>query len=123
MTGRANSANAKSALPIAAKVVFATRSRSACYARGPLPPAVPEARRLSKSHRALAAGMVMPNAMELAEAMERAYVERDHQHARNHKWYMSARQITVNDLYSFDPDVVVPIDRRVHSALPPAGSV
>ena len=39
-----------------------------------------------------------------------AYIERDYQHARNHRWYMSARQITVNDLYAFDPDVKVSMD-------------
>lgn len=31
------------------------------------------------------------------------YVEREYQYARKHKWYGSARLITVNDLYAFDP--------------------
>ncbi len=35
------------------------------------------------------------------------YIVEDYERARNHKWYMSARMICVNDLYSFDPDVVV----------------
>ncbi|MGH7087332.1 MAG: HD domain-containing protein, partial [Stellaceae bacterium] len=35
------------------------------------------------------------------------YIRRDYAYARKHKWYMSARMICVNDLYSFDPDVVV----------------
>jgi len=35
------------------------------------------------------------------------YIQRDYEYARNHEWYMSARMICVNDLYSFDPDVVV----------------
>jgi HD domain len=35
------------------------------------------------------------------------YIRRDYEYARDHKWYMSARMICVNDLYSFDPDVVV----------------
>ena len=35
------------------------------------------------------------------------YIQRDYDIAKNHKWYMSARMICVNDLYSFDPDVVV----------------
>ncbi len=39
-----------------------------------------------------------------------AYVERDYNMARNHKWYMSARQITINDFYAFDPDIEVPMD-------------
>jgi len=38
------------------------------------------------------------------------YVERAYQHARRHKWYMSARLLTVNDLYAFDPDVRVELD-------------
>jgi hypothetical protein len=39
-----------------------------------------------------------------------AYIERDYQYARNHKWYMSARQICVNDLYAFDPTVQVELE-------------
>ena len=38
------------------------------------------------------------------------YIVADYERARKHKWYMSARMICVNDLYSFDPDVVVEID-------------
>ena len=38
------------------------------------------------------------------------YIQRDYQYARNHTWYMSARQICVNDLYAFDPDVRVELD-------------
>ena len=30
------------------------------------------------------------------------YIQRDHQIARAHRWYMSARQVTVYDIYSFD---------------------
>ena len=29
---------------------------------------------------------------------------------RDHKWYMSGRQITVHDIYSFDPDVHVELE-------------
>ena len=36
-----------------------------------------------------------------------AYIKADYEYAKNHKWYMSARMICVNDLYSFDPDVKV----------------
>jgi len=39
------------------------------------------------------------------------YIQRDYDHAKNHKWYMSARMICVNDLYSFDPDVSVELDQ------------
>jgi hypothetical protein len=38
------------------------------------------------------------------------HVQRDYQYARNHKWYMDARLVTLNDLYSFDPNVQVSID-------------
>ena len=39
-----------------------------------------------------------------------AYIERDYRHARDHKWYMTARLLTVNDLYAFDPDVRVELE-------------
>jgi len=35
------------------------------------------------------------------------YIVEAYERARKHKWYMSARMICVNDLYSFDPDVTV----------------
>ncbi len=38
------------------------------------------------------------------------YIVEDYERARNHKWYMSARMICVNDLYSFDPDLVVELE-------------
>jgi HD domain len=37
------------------------------------------------------------------------HVARDYEYARNHKWYMDARLVTLNDLYSFDPSVQVSI--------------
>ena len=40
-----------------------------------------------------------------------AYIEAEYQRAKNHKWYMSARQICVNDLYSFDPNVKVELEQ------------
>ena len=33
------------------------------------------------------------------------WIQVEYEEARNHRWYMSARLITVNDLYSFDPTV------------------
>jgi hypothetical protein len=36
-----------------------------------------------------------------------AYIQADYERTCKHKWYMHARQICVNDLYSFDPDVKV----------------
>jgi hypothetical protein len=38
------------------------------------------------------------------------YIDRDYQAARQHKWYMTARLVTMNDLYAFEPGVVVEID-------------
>jgi hypothetical protein len=38
------------------------------------------------------------------------YVQQAYAEALNHKWYMTARLITVNDLYSFEPGVVVNVD-------------
>jgi hypothetical protein len=38
------------------------------------------------------------------------YIQRDYQYAKSHKWYMSARQICVNDLYAFDANVKVELE-------------
>ena len=38
------------------------------------------------------------------------YIHETYKFARAHKWYMEARLITVNDLYSFDPNAQVSID-------------
>ena len=38
------------------------------------------------------------------------YIERDYRMAREHRWYMSARLICVNDLYAFDPTVRVELE-------------
>jgi hypothetical protein len=35
------------------------------------------------------------------------YIQDAYKKARAHKWYMTARMITVHDLYAFDPNVVV----------------
>jgi hypothetical protein len=39
-----------------------------------------------------------------------AYIEREYQQARTHKWYMTARLITVHDIYSFDPNAKVELE-------------
>ncbi|MBT6031967.1 MAG: hypothetical protein HOH19_05285 [Kordiimonadaceae bacterium] len=41
------------------------------------------------------------------------YIFKDAEYARNHKWYMTARQICINDVYSFDPNVKVSMDDYV----------
>lgn len=41
------------------------------------------------------------------------YIDEDYRRMRNHKWYMSGRLITMNDIYSFDPDVHVELDEFV----------
>jgi HD domain-containing protein len=38
------------------------------------------------------------------------YLDRAYQYARTHKWYMTARLLTVNDLYSFDPNAQVELE-------------
>jgi hypothetical protein len=38
------------------------------------------------------------------------YIVEDYKRARAHKWYMTARLITVNDIYSFDPSAKVDLD-------------
>jgi hypothetical protein len=38
------------------------------------------------------------------------YVAAAYRRARDHKWYMTGRLITVNDIYAFDPNVVVNLD-------------
>jgi hypothetical protein len=35
------------------------------------------------------------------------YIQAAYKYCREHKWYMAARLVTVNDLYSFDPNHVV----------------
>ena len=35
------------------------------------------------------------------------HIEAAYRYCRNHKWYMAARLITLNDLYSFDPNHIV----------------
>ncbi len=35
------------------------------------------------------------------------YIMEEAARARNHKWYMSSREITINDIYSFDPNLRV----------------
>jgi hypothetical protein len=39
------------------------------------------------------------------------YIEAAYKYCRDHKWYMAARMVTVNDLYSFDPNHVVDIEK------------
>jgi hypothetical protein len=38
------------------------------------------------------------------------YVVAEYERARNHKWYMTARLVTMNDIYSFDPNAKVNLD-------------
>jgi hypothetical protein len=38
------------------------------------------------------------------------HIRRDAEAARKHRWYMTSRLVTVNDIYSFDPDAVVDFD-------------
>lgn len=38
------------------------------------------------------------------------YIKKEAKYAQNHKWYMSARHITLNDLYAFDPNKQINIE-------------
>jgi hypothetical protein len=38
------------------------------------------------------------------------YIVAEYERARNHKWYMTSRLITINDIYSFDPAAKVNLD-------------
>ena len=38
------------------------------------------------------------------------YLKQAHEAARAHRWYMSARTITLYDLYSFEEDVTIPLE-------------
>jgi len=38
------------------------------------------------------------------------YIQEAHRYARNHRWYMTSRLITVNDLYSFDTSIRVDLE-------------
>ena len=39
------------------------------------------------------------------------YIEAAYRYCKDHKWYMAARQVTINDLYSFDPNHVVDVEK------------
>ena len=39
-----------------------------------------------------------------------AYIRREAEAARRHRWYMTSRLVTINDIYSFDPNVLVAFD-------------
>jgi hypothetical protein len=45
-----------------------------------------------------------------ADYVPEPHIQEAHRYARNHKWYMTSRLITVNDLYSFDPTVQVSLE-------------
>ncbi len=54
------------------------------------------------------------------------YIQADYRYARNHKWYMASRQVTMMDEYSFDPNGLVSIEPFVdiigrHFKQPKAG--
>ena len=52
------------------------------------------------------------------------HVEREYQYARKHKFYGSARLLTVNDLYAFDPNLQVELEEFTDNrgpTLPAAG--
>jgi hypothetical protein len=38
------------------------------------------------------------------------HIQADYKMVKNHKWYMEPRMVTVNDLYAFEPGVVVTLE-------------
>ena len=38
------------------------------------------------------------------------HTQRAYEYARNHKWYMDARLVTINDLYAFNPEIEISMD-------------
>ncbi len=38
------------------------------------------------------------------------YITAEYQYARQHKWYIEARLVTMNDLYAFDPNAKVSLE-------------
>ena len=38
------------------------------------------------------------------------HIQADYEMLRNHRWYDAPREVTVSDLYAFDPDAVVTVD-------------
>jgi hypothetical protein len=45
-----------------------------------------------------------------ADYVPEPHIQEAHRYARDHKWYMTSRLITVNDLYAFDPTVQVELE-------------
>ena len=52
----------------------------------------------------------MYNRMFGEDYVPEPYIEEAYNYARNHKWYMRARLITMNDEYSFDRNAQVSLD-------------
>jgi hypothetical protein len=50
------------------------------------------------------------------------YIQQAYQRARTHKWYMTARLITVHDIYSFDPNAKVSWEPFVDIIVATSGS-
>jgi hypothetical protein len=45
-----------------------------------------------------------------ADYVPEPHIQEAYRVARNHRWYMTSRLITVNDLYAFDPGVQVELE-------------
>jgi hypothetical protein len=45
-----------------------------------------------------------------ADYVPEPHIQEAYRYARAHKWYMTSRLITVNDLYAFDPSVQVELE-------------
>jgi hypothetical protein len=70
-----------------------------------------------QTHRDLGSRQLVQIARDLADGLlfgpdyqPEPYIVEEYKRARNHKWYMTSRLITVNDIYSFDPSAKVNLD-------------
>jgi hypothetical protein len=45
-----------------------------------------------------------------ADYVPEPYLKQAYEEAKGHKWYDTSRQITINDLYSFNRDITVEVD-------------
>src|SRR5215475_13512813 len=61
-------------------------------------------------HDCSAAGFIRADHGYWAAQLIEPYLDRAYEDCRNHKWYGTARLLTVNDLYSFDPSIHVELE-------------
>ena len=94
--------------PLRPRLLGRADDRALCRRGGQLgDPHAPGSALLSDSRRLKISGDVHP--LFGADYEPEPYISRNTS-APNHKWYMTSRMITVNDIYSFDPNAKVDLD-------------